>query len=764
MRFKSHKITSSVFAIAISLGITAPSVAQVSPASAQDDQGDVIIVTATKRDETITDVPMSIGVLTTAEIERANITNIQDLSFRVPGLSIQQFGSRSEVGYMFIRGLGNNVANQTLRAAAIIDDVPVTDFTSLNSNLVDIQQIEILRGPQSTLYGLTAEAGLVVAKSRKPGNEFGGRITNQYTSFGDYRVTATVDLPLIEDKLTVGGSIFYEDVDGFIENQLTGDDYDSGTSLVGRIRTIFTPTDNLEFDLIYTSDKAEDDFGQAFIPLDREAYVAAFTQPFNLATASIPFTSLSPLGDYETASDWAGISDLETDSLSLRVGWDIGDYELVSVSAYRDFSLFKSFDIGNIPGSFNFSGVPAQAGEQAESYDSFYQELRIASPSEGAFRWIAGAVYYNRDAFSGIRFARFPAPQEIAPGVFLDGIDLDPVPGAGTFESLGFFGQAEYDISDRFEIVAGLRYEEVDSVSDSFVDGVSDAKFTDEIVLPKVTLSFIPDEATRVYATIARGWLPGFAAVLPSPGDPDGIMDSETSWTYELGLNREIMDSRGRISAAVYQTEIDDYQEAIEVGLLGSILENVPAVRIRGFEVEGSAALTDRLTLSGGFAYNDAVYQDFVETIAVSPTQEVDFDFDGNRISNVPEYNFNVVFNMAWTDSFYTEIENVGQGEFLEREDRTGGDGAFFDPGTPSDPSDDVVLRPALGSFDGFGIINVRAGYDTDNWSLMAFLNNIEDERYFSLVSNQFGTATNPYLQGTGGRPFEAGLSFTLRY
>ena len=759
MRINTYQTSASVFALLISAEVSAPAMAQ------GVDYKDTIIVSATKRDESIIDVPMSVGVVTGLELERANITNIQDLGFRVPGLSIQQFGSRSEVGYMFIRGLGNNVANRTLRAAALIDDVPITDFFSLNSNLIELEQIEILRGPQSTLYGLTAEAGLVVAKSRKPGNEFGGRLATQYTTFGDVSVTASVDLPIFEDVLTIGGAFFYEDVDGFIDNQLTGNDYDSGASTNARIRAIFTPTENLEFDFVYTSDDIDDNFGQAFIPLDREAYVATFSQPPFQATASIPFTSLDPIGKYETASDWAGASDLYSDNLSLRTGLNVGGYEFVSVTSYRDFELFKSFDIGNIPGSFPFGPPPGlQAGESSETVESFYQEIRAASPSENAFRWIAGAVYYHSEATSSARSARFFEPQEVAPGVFLDGIELDPFPGSATFESLGFFGQAEYNLTDNIEILAGLRYEEVDSVSQSFVDGVPDAEFSDHVWLPKGTISFTPDNATRIYATVARGWLPGFAAVLPAAGDPDGIMDSETSLTYELGVKREILNGRGRISAAIYQNNIDDYQEAIEVGLLGDILENVPGVRIRGFEVEAGAALTDRLTLSGGFGYNDAVYQDFVETIAVSPTQEVEFDFDGNRIANVPEYNFNVVLNMAWTNSFFTEIEFVGQGEFLEREDRTGGNGAFFDPGTPSDPTDDIALRPAFGTFDGFGIINLRAGYDGERWSVLAFANNLENERYFALVSNQFGTATNPYLQGTGGRPFEAGVRFTVRY
>lgn len=759
MRSKTYHASSGLLALIVSAGLTLP-------ATAQDaDENDTIIVTATKRDESILDVPMSIGVVTGVELERANITNIQDLGFRVPGLSIQQFGGRSEVGYMFIRGLGNNVANRTLRAAALIDDVPITDFFSLNSNLIELEQIEVLRGPQSTLYGLTAEAGLVVAKSRKPDNEFRGRVATQYTSFGDVSVTASVDIPIVKDVLTVGGAFFYENVDGFIDNQLTGDDYDSGTATNARVRAIFTPTENIEFDFVYTSDDIDDNFGQAFIPLDREAYIATFSQPIFQATASIPFTSLDPIGKYETASDFEGASDLYSDNFSLRASLEVGGHEFVSVTSYRDFELFKSFDIGNIPGSFQFGFPPGlQAGDVTETVESFYQELRVVSPSEKAFRWIAGAVYYHLDATSSVRFGRFFEPQELAPGVFVDGIDLDPFPGTGTFESLGFFGQAEYDVTDNIEILAGIRYEEVDSVSDSFVPNVPDAEFSDHIWLPKGTITFTPDDATRIYATVARGWLPGFAAVLPAAGDPDGIMDSETSLTYEVGVKHEVFGGRGRISAAVYHTNVDDYQEAIEVGLLGDILENVSGVRIRGFEVEGGMAITDRLTLSGGFGYNDAVYQDFVESIAVSPTQEVEFNFDGNRISNVPKYNFNVLLNMAWTKSFFTEIEFVGQGEFLEREDRTGGNGAFFDPGTPSDATDDIALRPALGFFDGFGIINLRAGYDAEHWSILAFLNNIENERYFALVTNQFGTATNPYLQGTGGRPFEAGVRLTLRY
>lgn len=750
--------------------------AQNVEAGGDDTRSDVITVTAQKREQSLIDVPMSLAVVTGQELEDAQVSSLQDLGNRVPGLAISQFGGRSDIGYMFIRGLGNNTATATLRAAAIVDDVPITNFNSLNSNFLDLQQVEVLRGPQSTLYGLTAQAGLVVATSRRPGDEFGGRASVQYTSVGDASVTGSLDIPLVQDRLTVGVSAFYEELDGFIENQLFDDDYDSGSSFSGRIRAIWTPTSDLEFDFNYTRDEADDDYGQALVPVDPVAYLNRFDNPLAPLTSDIPYTSLSPLGDFANAADHRGFGELTSNNFSLRASYAADGFDVVSVTSYREFERASSFDLGSQPGGvLPGSGSPSgfiQAGESSAGSESFYQELRLVSSGAWRARWVAGAVYYSEEGRYDGAFIRTVETVPSPPFPPIPGDKAFPFGDASVsdFSSFSVFGQVEYAFANSWEVLAGLRWETTEASGENrggydgagglgapvpaeVADDTFIAEQSDDVLLPKLTLSYVPRRDLRVYATVARGWLPGAATGDPTTGD-DGVIEPETSWTYELGANATFMGGRGTLSAAVFQTTLEDYQEAINVGPVDQFLENVPEVRIRGFEIEGRVQLTDRLSIAGGYAYNDATYEEFTEDFG--PPFGV-IDRSGNRLAAVPESNFNIRATFDVTERLFAEAEVVGAGEFLERQDRTGGDGTTLAG---------VQLQPAYGTFDGHEVLNVRAGYDADRWSVLVFANNVFDERYFTLTTNTFALAGpgDEYLLGAVGRPFEAGARLSVRF
>ncbi|MEM1110982.1 MAG: TonB-dependent receptor [Pseudomonadota bacterium] len=734
-----------------------------------------VIVSAQKRSQSLTDVPMSIGIMTADQVERAQLTSVQDISVRIPGLAISQFGGRGDIGYLSIRGLANNSATQTLRAAVIVDDVPITDLRSLNSSLLDVEQIEVLRGPQSTLYGLTAEAGLMVTRSRRPQNTFGGRLAARYSSFEDYNIQGVVDIPLIDNELTLGLSGLYESRDGFVENQLLDDDYDKGETQVARVRALYTPTDQLELDFIYTYDKGDDDFGQSFVPVNEGRYRERWDNPVAAATSDVAFETLAPLDEWENAADWRGFAKIESHNFSLRAAYEFSSFELVSVSSYREGESDSSFDIGIAPGGLlPFPGGPSgfiQAGETAGDTESFYQELRAVSSADGPLDWVVGAVYFNREDENIGEFVRTVA--NIPPPPFPPIPADTPLPFgdalAEEFTSLSIYGQIDYRLSDRWELTAGLRYEDTESTSrnlgghdgssglfppteEEINDDGTRVKQSSDNLLPKLTLSYLPNDSGRVYATLAKGWLPG-SGNADTSDDSQARVDEEESWTYELGANYQFAQARATLSAALFFNTIDDYQEVVSVGPLDQRVENVDEVEIRGFEVEATWSATDRLRLSAGYARNEAEYGSFVEDYGTFGR----VDRKGNRLPGVPEYNFNISAVYDWSDRFYTELEVFGAGSFLEREDRTDGKGTQLLG---------VQLQPALGETDSYEVVNLRAGYDWERVSLLLFVNNLLEERYFTLVNNTFAfeSPEDVYLLGTPGESLEFGASLSFSF
>lgn len=752
--------------------VTSPGMAQT-PGNAGADEAtnaNVIIVTAQKREQNLQDVPLSLSVVSGEEIEQAQINDIQDLGARVPGVSISQFGGRGDVALLFVRGLGNNNATQTLRAATIIDDVPITDLRSLNNNIFDVERVEILRGPQSTLYGLTAEAGLIVIQSRRPGDEFGGDISARYTSVGDFELRGSVDIPIAPGILAVRASGLYEEIDGFVDNQLLGDDYDRGRTFAGRVRAIFTPAPDWEFDLTYAYEDGDDDYGQAFLPVDRAAYVARFSNPIAAATSDVPFTALSPLGKFENATDYRGFSEITSNNLSLRASFDTGPVEIVTVSAYRDFELGSSFDLGSQPGGISpFPGSPSgffQAGESEGGIESFYQELRLVSAESDTFNWVAGVAYFDRDALNAGSFIRTTAnlPSPPFPPIPADTAFRFGDTERDEFQSFSVFGQLEVTPIERLELLLGARWEDTESNSVNLggFDGggglgpPSPGELADDgrrltqssdIFLPKFTISFVPSDELRFYASIARGWLPGSANADSAVGD-DGIIDPEKSWTYELGVRFASADGAARFNGAVFRTDVDNYQEAINVGPIDILLENVASARFQGFEMDGAITVAPWLTFTGGLAYTDATYRNFIEDFG-PPFGTV--DRSGNRLPAVPDYNYNIAANFTFTDDLFATVELVGAGDFLERDDRSGGQGTQLAG---------VVLQPALGTFEGHDIVNLRIGYEFGRFELLGFINNVFDQRYFRLTSNifAFNGPADVHVLGAPGRPFEAGV------
>jgi iron complex outermembrane recepter protein len=716
--FKSiaNIVFSSASVAALMIG-AAPAVAQT--AVAEDAVIEEIIVSARKRDERLQDVPLSVAVLSGAQLESAQVTSVRDLNAIAPSLVALGSGSGSNDTILAIRGIGNNNATSTPRVGMIIDDVPIATQLSVNgSGLFDVDQVEVLRGPQTSLYGLNAEGGLIVIKTRKPGDEVQGRISLGLTNDGEQRASLSASGPVIADKLAIGFGVQFEKKDGFIFNPIINRDMDRSRRISGRVRVIFTPTENIEFDFIYSKHHSSADFGVAYIPLEREPYNETFGVN---------------VGRFGVAADTPGFSTSNADEVSFKMSFDLGAADLISVTAYRNFSQNPAFDPDQTPEPFV---GPFTLGQSIVEQSAFTQEVRLASKGDAPFVWTAGLFYFQRGDDRAINLG-------LADGTFV------PFRDEVTTKSKSYsaFAQGTYKFSDQFSFTLGGRYERVTEKSvsvdilDGFVDPVEKSapithRYKGNFFSYRAEADYKPVDDVMVYASIARAWLPGgtsFDKVDPDPEvyNPEfETFSAERSWNYEIGAKTQLLDRRITLNMAAYLTDISQYQELVRIDAITGEVSNAEKVRAKGFEVELNARILPTLTITGGIGYNDIRYRDFVDA---------EGDKSGNRVPIIPKYSASA--SITWEPITNLSISGDWQsaGTFYEQND------ALND----------------FGLLKGYNVFNASIGYDDGRFSAQAFVNNIANKRYIT-YANTLGS--DLFFFGTPGQARQFGLTLGYKF
>ena len=717
MAFNTRIFRTSMFAAASSVIALSIGICPVMAQSAEEEIASTkdIIVTARKRDERLQDVPLSVTVLSGQQLEGAQVTSVRDLSQIAPSLIALGSGSGSNVTVLAIRGIGNNNATTTPRVGLIIDDVPLASQLSVNgSGLFDIDQVEVLRGPQTALYGLNAEGGLIVIRTRKPGNNFEGKVSAGFTDDGEYRGSLSASGPVIKDKLFAGFGVQYEQKDGFIFDPLIGRNIDQNKRVSARGRLVFKPAETIEMDLIYSKTHVEADFGVAYIPFDRNLYNTTFG--VNVAK-------------YGIAADAPGFSVSDSDEISFKMSFDLGKIDLLSVTAYRNYKQNPAFDPDQTPEPFLpfFGGVIL--GQQIADQTAFTQELRLASKTDGPFIWTTGLFYFERNESARINLG-------LANGQFIPfGSDEDT-----KTKNTSIFAQGTYKFSDAFSITAGGRFESVrergktvDILNGLAVPVVKDVpiltKYKDEFFSYKAEVDFKPVDDVLLYASIARAWLPGGTDV----GNPDlsiTTFSPEKSFNYEIGAKTQFLDRRITLNMALYQTDISKYQELIANTFLQSFVSNANKVRAKGFEVEVNARIIPNITITGGVGYNDIQYRDFVDGEGIKT---------GNRIPIIPKYSASA--SVTWEPVKNLSIVGAWQssGTFYEQNDALN----------------------VLGKLPGYDVFNASIGYNDDHYSVQLFINNIAGKRYVTYVNN---LNDDDLLYGAPGQPRQFGITAGYKF
>ena len=613
-------------AVIAAVGTTAPAMAQL----------EEVIVTATKREQSLLDVPLSVATLQgerfTALFEGG--ADIRGLSARVPGLYVESSNGRVAPRF-YIRGLGNIdfdlAASQPV--SVIMDEVVKENVILKSFPLFDIQRVEVLRGPQGSLFGRNTTAGIVKFDSYKPTDEFEGRAKLDVGELGTINFEGAVGGGLT-DSLSGRIAVMSQNRDDYIDNDFTGKSDALGGFEDNAVKAFlqWDATDNLSFLL-----------GGHYRDLDGTASV------FRANIFTPGSNSLNGNYDRETVFHDEGDNnpqEYENTGFNLKVDYDFGGMTLTSITAWDDAD---GRSLGDIDGGFGAAFLPESGPgfipfnavtQDAADVEQFTQELRLASEFGDGLNWQVGAFYFDGDL-------------EVETSPFF----VEPTTVTHENETWAVFGQADYAFTDNWTVTAGIRYTDDEKDFETAGTGGFGTPFTESVsddqVSGDLALSFAPNDTSLIWTKVARGFrAPTIQGRDVAFFGAPSIADSETIDSFEVGYKGQFADDRLRLNAAVFYYEVDDIQFTAVGGEGNNIrLVNAETGVGMGFELDLQWLITDNFEVTFGYAFADTEIEDDALRVPAcgsglcTVTDTVDADgfvlVDGNPFPNAPETTFN---------------------------------------------------------------------------------------------------------------------------
>ncbi|MDA5194531.1 TonB-dependent receptor [Govanella unica] len=677
-----------------------------------------IIVTATKAGATrLQDTPLAVTALTGDLIAKAGLNNVKDLMSLTPNLVIAQNGSFSQV---YIRGIGSNnvFAGSDPSSTLHVDGVYMARPISYLNNFLDVERVEVLRGPQGTLYGRNSVGGTINVISRLPDDEFRAKL--QFTG-GNYdlmRAEGYISGPLIEGKLAGSVSLLRSKRNGYLKNIVdTGNDVDNENVWAGRVQLRFTPNERLEFRL-RADNLQTDDAGGAYVKL-------------------LQLSPTEPIvntiyGDYgKVALNLKGRSQRRTRGLSGELLYDVTDnMKLSSLTAYRESRLISSSDS-------DATAANVRRTDQLEDQWQFSQEFNLTGAIDD-LSYVLGLYYFREHILANSSVNAFATNTATTPN-----------PTVNTNAWAGY-GQGTYHVTDQIAVTAGMRYTRETKDFDqnysqrSLITGLPLAGYprlyslsnTYDAWTPKLGLEFRPVDDVLVYASISRGFKSGgfnFSSANPLQG-----FDPEKLWSYELGFKTDLLERRLRLNGAAFHYKYTDLQ--VQSFLTPGVVDitNASDAKIDGVELELVTAPVEGLQIGGHLAYLDAVYKNYPNALKAG---NIPFDASGNILNFAPK----------WSYSIYAQYDQDlnGKGSLFARAEYGWKDRQFF-----------TAENRALESQGSVGLVNASLGYTSPNerWQVLAFGRNLTNKAYLT------GTANLGLISGRVGEPRTYGLRLTVDY
>lgn len=678
-------------ALVLGLAFSTPALAQDGSSAVTDT--DVITVTAQRVEQNIQDVPISVAVVTAQELVSRQIDGFDQLQFLVPGITFNS-GINARQSATSIRGIGTGLFNIGVEAsvAIAVDGVIMGREGAGIFDFADVERIEVLRGPQGTLFGKNASAGVVSVVTRAPTEEFEADFRASYGSFNEVNLFAAVSGPLSE-RVSARVSAYSNTRDGYIDNVFPGapqsEVNDRGEHGVrGRLR--FALSDASE--LLLSADYAARDQAAGALTYRQVSPGGPGTGLLGFGVPLIAQTSAG-LGiqpgpeNLSIGSEQPFSQDMESWGVSAEYTRPFGDFEFVSLSAYREWTSADNNDADLIP----LPLLEINSGSLRQS--QFSQELRIVSPRDRALTYSLGAYLFTQKLDqSNIQFgtAGLDLLGALPPGLRL-GTQNDSF-----FEETNYalFGQGEYAVTDQLLLIAGLRVlrsevngGQLKSVAPGAVGpfagqmvstGLEAASANDTALVWRLGAQYLFDDYTNVFATLTRGYksagIVEGLTINPISGNALPVVAPEIPTQFEVGFRRISADGGVVTNLTLYYTQIEDFQaQTLIPGPSGTSIftvANAGEVKTYGFEGEITARPTQALTLSAALAYNNAEFTEFpaapcyalqtaaqgCNIVAGQPAQNL----QGKTLANSPDWVINALTRYEFTLGGLNAYSQIG--------------------------------------------------------------------------------------------------------
>ena len=703
MAIQSAKWASAALVTLMASAASVPSIAYAQDAAAEDAPRE-IVVSALRRDQNLQDVPAAVTAFSTETIENAGIEKPLDfinLTSNVNLVETQNSGN----AFIIIRGI-TQARNSEPSVAVVIDGVQQVNPAAFNQDLVDIAQIEVLKGPQGGLYGRNAIGGAIIITSQKPTDEFSGSIKAGIDNGFGWNVRAGISGPLSDTvKYRVSGS--YRDTNGYLRNTFLNEDADPAKDLSVRGNLLFEPGNGWTADL-------------------RASYA-------RLETQALYFNIVNDVNDVSLPIrvNNRGINNRDILNVAAKFAYEGDGFTATSITSYDTVKEILTGDAFNfLP--FNESLLVAVFGLPFDLAQSQYlnvkavsQEIRIESPKNDKLFWMFGGYYIDTQRYIStgnlLDFQQGVFPVYRTPST-------NPASPQSTFLAdsqnnfaWSVFGNLGYEFSDQFRVDTSLRYDRDKRVNTTltptaflpnvpgFPQGTTGQKrrATFDDLQPKITLTYQPNDDVTLYGGYSRGFRSGgfnqtgVGGVAASSGivGVSDIFKDETASTFEVGVKTRLLDRKLTLNAAAYSTlSKNSYFFVFLAANSTQNLGNVPKTRIQGFEIEANFRPTSDIQLNAAAGYTFSEIKEFPDATAI-----------GNEAPLISRYTYNL-------GAQYTPELGNGLNGLLRVDYRRTGK-------TWWEPFNTTVRQPV-------DLVDARLGVSSDSWTMAAFASNLFNEKY----------------------------------
>lgn len=720
---------------ALLMGAAQPASAQAQAAeSTEADSLDEIVVTAQKREQNLRDVPVSITAFSSETIEKQRITSLQDYSQLTPNLGFFTEGN-SLSQKVAIRGV-TNLGGYVNSLAVYVDEFNVTPgrtAATYEQYLLDLERVEILRGPQGVFFGRNVIGGAISQTTRKPSDRFEASVTAEYGNFGTYLVKGMVNLPASE-RAAFRLTGFRTESDGFLDDVGPADNTNDYDVTGGRVALRLKPSDAVTIDL--AASHVEQNQGiETLLPTGQLFPVLTFLG----VTPVDDGQGFYPSNDHRIATDEPSSSFNDTSIATARIEWDLGAFSVVSVSGYLKNDAGYS-------GEGDMSAGHYATQTSSQSLRDYSTELRAQSNGEGAWRWVFGASYaHDKSRTHALKnlYPDFYTLFHLGPFGFPDPfpapapvVRITDVEKPAKTDSYGVFGNIDWLLADdRLTLSLGGRYSH-DRVALGFIDLAQNlftglpsstnpatygsASFQD--FSPRASALYKITPRANVYASISKGYKPGgfnnVSLLLPQIA-PE--FDPEIAWNYEAGFKGAVLDDRLQSNLSLFYMKWRDIQ--VDAAFFDATtfntthyIANGAAASSRGVELDLVALPMPGLQLEASLGYNRARFDDFEDALDMNGVQ---FDASGNTLPLAPKRTTTLAAE-------YGHGVGADRRAFVRAE--------YIDRGLTYTSFDAIPLFDNVQSLGGYvpayHTWNLRLGLQGERYSAVAFVENVGNDDY----------------------------------